>query len=111
MKIKLFDFTLISLAIIFLVLANYSLIHSHERSHEEANRIFGCESEVVINFWSGYTEPIDCKLEIEDARALKQIHADIEKTYVFMTTIRFFMIINTIIMIKIIQISRMLKNG
>lgn len=90
----------------FLFFANYSLIHSHERSHLQINKMFGCGGEIVVEFMSGYTTVEDCQLDNANTIAMNIAHSNVEDTYVDMTFYRFMIILGSIIMFQVIRIKR-----
>lgn len=103
---RIFKIVMTIILLNFLILANYSLIYSHENSHKEIFRYFGCDSEIEVNFWSGYTTPIDCKLDNANRIALNIAQSNVEATYVDMTFYRFMIILSLLIFIKLTKLVR-----
>ncbi len=95
------EVVIVILALVFLYVSSLSLVESHERSHEEINRIFGCDSDVSVSFFSGSTKAKNCVLSLDDARDLRMLHAQNEMTYVFITASRIVIFLLTLIFIKL----------
>lgn len=103
---RIFKIVMTIMVLNFLILANYSLIYSHENSHKEIFRYFGCDSEIEVNFMSGSTTPINCNLDNANRIALNIAQSNVEATYVDMTFYRFMIIISILIFIKLSKLHK-----
>jgi len=69
------------LILIFLLCYIFISISAHERSHVEINRIFGCDSEVLVTNKGMLTKSVNCTVSPEVALEIKKLHAQNEMNY------------------------------